>query len=169
MTTIATEFLPGNLVRARGREWVVQSDTRLADGACALRLRPLGGSDDDVITLLPELEEFSPVEPATFEQPNPAQVGNHAAALLLRDALRLKLRAGGGPFRSFDNIAVEPCAYQLVPLLMALRLSASSNIPKMSSGLKNCAMPGCGSLPLYPRAASREAKHWSRLRGARQA
>jgi hypothetical protein len=54
MTTTATEFLPGNLVRARGREWVVQSDTRLADGASALRLRPLGGSDDDVITLLPE-------------------------------------------------------------------------------------------------------------------
>ena len=122
MTTTATEFLPGNLVRARGREWVVQSDTRLADGACALRLRPLGGSDDDVITLLPELEAFSPVEPATFEKPNPAQAGNHAAALLLRDALRLKLRAGAGPFRSFGNIAVEPRAYQLVPLLMALRL-----------------------------------------------
>lgn len=121
MTTSVTEFLPGNLVRARGREWVVQSDTRLADGGSALRLRPLGGSDDDVITLLPELE-FSPVEPATFEQPDPAQAGNHAAALLLRDALRLKLRAGAGPFRSFGNIAVEPRAYQLVPLLMALRL-----------------------------------------------
>ncbi|WP_064306463.1 helicase-related protein, partial [Acidithiobacillus caldus] len=46
-----------------------------------------------------------------------------AAALLLRDALRLKLRAGGGPFRAFGNIALEPRAYQLVPLLMAMRLS----------------------------------------------
>lgn len=53
----------------------------------------------------------------------PARAGNHAAALLLRAALRLKLRAGAGPFRSFGNIAVEPRAYQLVPLLMALRLS----------------------------------------------
>ncbi|EQD59824.1 SNF2-related protein, partial [mine drainage metagenome] len=33
------------------------------------------------------------------------------------------MRAGGGPFRAFGNIAVEPRAYQLVPLLMALRLS----------------------------------------------
>lgn len=121
MTTTASEFLPGNLVRARGREWVVQSDNCAADGATALRLRPLGGSDHDVITLAPELE-FSPVEPATFAPPDPAHAGNHAAALLLRDALRLKLRAGAGPFRSFGNIAVEPRAYQLVPLLMALRL-----------------------------------------------
>jgi hypothetical protein len=55
--------------------------------------------------------------------PDPSMPGNHAAALLLRDALRLKLRAGGGPFRSFGNIAVEPRGYQLVPLLMALRLT----------------------------------------------
>jgi len=111
-------FLPGNLVRARGREWVVQSDSQ----PDWLRLRPLGGADDDIIALIPELE-LQPVESATFPWPDPSRPGNHAAALLLRDALRLKLRAGGGPFRSFGNIAVEPRAYQLVPLLMALRLS----------------------------------------------
>jgi SNF2 family DNA or RNA helicase len=38
------------------------------------------------------------------------------------DALQLKLRSGAGPFRSFGNIAVEPRAYQLVPLLMAMKL-----------------------------------------------
>ena len=123
MTTATHDFNPGNLVRARNREWVVQaSDNRQNDGSSLLRLRPLGGADEDIITLIPELE-FTPVEPATFAWPNPDQAGNHAAALLLRDALRLKLRAGGGPFRSFGNIAVEPRAYQLVPLLMALRLS----------------------------------------------
>lgn len=123
MTTATHDFHPGNLVRARNREWVVQSsDNRQSDGSSLLRLRPLGGADEDIITLIPELE-FAPVEPATFAWPNPDQSGNHAAALLLRDALRLKLRAGGGPFRSFGNIAVEPRAYQLVPLLMALRLS----------------------------------------------
>lgn len=37
------------------------------------------------------------------------------------DALQLKLRSGAGPFRSFGNIAVEPRAYQLVPLLMAMK------------------------------------------------
>lgn len=123
MTAATYDFHPGNLVRARNREWVVQAaGSRQGDGNGLLRLRPLGGADEDIITLIPELE-FAPVEPATFAWPNPDQAGNHAAALLLRDALRLKLRAGGGPFRSFGNIAVEPRAYQLVPLLMALRLS----------------------------------------------
>lgn len=111
-------FMPGNLVRARGRDWVVQSESK----PDWLLLRPLGGTNDDVVSLIPELE-FQPVEPATFPWPDPERPGNHAAALLLRDALRLKLRAGGGPFRSFGNIAVEPRAYQLVPLLMALRLT----------------------------------------------
>jgi len=112
------DFMPGNLVRARGREWVVQTDSQ----SDWLRLRPLGGADEDIIALIPDLE-LEPVEPATFSLPDPARPGNHAAALLLRDALRLKLRAGGGPFRSFGNIAVEPRSYQLVPLLMALRLA----------------------------------------------
>ncbi len=111
------DFLPGNLVRARGREWVVQGESRRD----WLRLRPLGGADDAIVGLIPALE-LQPVEAATFPWPDPTHPGNHGAALLLRDALRLKLRAGGGPFRSFGNIAVEPRGYQLVPLLMALRL-----------------------------------------------
>ena len=118
MSISNANFSIGNLVRARGREWVVQPESK----ADWLRLRPLGGSDDEIIALMPELE-FQPVEQATFPTPDPEKLGNHAAALLLRDALRLKLRAGGGPFRSFGNIAVEPRAYQLVPLLMALRLT----------------------------------------------
>ena len=111
-------FTPGNLIKARGREWVVQPDSQ----PNWLRLRPLGGADEDVIALIPELE-FQPIESATFPWPDAERPGNHSGALLLRDALRLKLRAGGGPFRSFGNIAVEPRAYQLVPLLMALRLT----------------------------------------------
>lgn len=111
-------YLPGNLVHARGREWVVQNESR----SDWLRLRPLGGTDDDVIALIPELE-LEPVKSATFPWPDAEKPGNYSGALLLRDALRLKLRTGGGPFRSFGNIAVEPRAYQLVPLLMALRLS----------------------------------------------
>ena len=41
---------------------------------------------------------------------------------MLSDALRLSLRRGAGPFRSAARVAFEPRAYQLVPLLMALRL-----------------------------------------------
>ncbi len=118
MTTLEHDFLPGNLVRARGREWVVQTDSHRD----WLRLRPLGGAEDETIALIPQLE-LAPVEHATFDLPDPTLAGNHAAAVLLRDALRLTLRAGAGPFRSFGNIAVEPRGYQLVPLLMALRLS----------------------------------------------
>ena len=79
MTILEHDFLPGNLVRARGREWVVQSDSRRD----WLRLRPLSGADDESIALIPELE-LHPVEPATFDWPDPARAGNHAAALLLR-------------------------------------------------------------------------------------
>ena len=118
MTELSYRFNPGSLIQARGREWVVQTGS----DSDWLRLRPLGGSDEDGILLIPDLE-LEPVAPASFPWPDPSQAGNHAAALLLRDALRLKLRAGAGPFRSFGNIAVEPRAYQLVPLLMAFRLS----------------------------------------------
>lgn len=111
------EFVPGALVRVRGREWVVQP----ASSPECLQLRPLGGSDEDIATLIPALEP-TPPSSATFPWPDPQRPGTHDAARLLRDALRLKLHAGAGPFRSFGNIAVEPRAYQLVPLLMALRL-----------------------------------------------
>lgn len=117
MTPPTAEFSPGALVRARGREWVVQPGST----ADALSLRPLGGSEEDIALILPDLE-LTPPEPATFPLPDPARHGSHQSATLLRDAIHLKLRNGAGPFRSFGNIAVEPRAYQLVPLLMALRL-----------------------------------------------
>ena len=60
--------------------------------------------------------------PATFDLPDPADVGDFRSARLLRDALRLGFRSSAGPFRSFGRIAVEPRPYQLVPLLMALKL-----------------------------------------------
>ncbi|RIV88366.1 helicase, partial [Aurantiacibacter xanthus] len=41
---------------------------------------------------------------------------------MLADALRLAMRRGAGPFRSAAQLGVEPRAYQLVPLLMALKL-----------------------------------------------
>ena len=110
------QYTPGSLVRARGREWIVLmgSDDEM------LRLRPLSGSEEDVTLLDPSLET-EPVTDASFPAPTAAQVGSHGGALLLRDALMLSLRRGAGPFRSVGQIAVEPRAYQLVPLLMALK------------------------------------------------
>ena len=112
----SSEFRPGDLVRARGREWVVLPET----GQDLLRLRPLGGAEDDSTLIFLPLEPEKP-RTARFDPPDPENPGSQEAALLLRDALRLKLRAGAGPFRSFGNLNFEPRAYQLVPLLMALK------------------------------------------------
>jgi len=117
MNAPVPEFLPGSLVSARGREWIVlpESDQQ------TLRLRPLGGGERDETLIYLPLER-QPVQPATFPWPTVDQARNHSASQMLLDALQLKLRSGAGPFRSFGNIAVEPRAYQLVPLLMALKL-----------------------------------------------
>jgi superfamily II DNA or RNA helicase len=108
-------FAPGALVRARGREWIVLPGS----DADVLRLRPLSGSEEDAALLHTRLEPG--IEPASFPPPAPAPQAGQEAAMLLRDALLLSLRRGAGPFRSFGNLAFEPRAYQLVPLLMALR------------------------------------------------
>lgn len=100
-------------MKARGREWVVLPESE----PDLLVLRPLGGSDDDIAAVFP----FEPVEEARFAPPEPSDLGDQRAAGLLRTALRVGFRSGAGPFRSLAGIAVEPRAYQLVPLLMALR------------------------------------------------
>jgi superfamily II DNA or RNA helicase len=109
-----TNYAVGSLIRARGREWVVlpESEDDL------LVLRPLGGSDEDVAGVLPALEL---VESATFDDPDPRDLGDAASAGLLRSALRIGFRSSGGPFRSFAGLTVTPRSYQLVPLLMALK------------------------------------------------
>ena len=118
MNTPVAEFYPGSLVSARGREWIVLPEST----ADTLRLRPLGGGEQDESLIYLPLEP-QPVGPASFPWPVVQQARNHSASQLLMDALQLKLRSGAGPFRSFGNIAVEPRAYQLVPLLMALKQS----------------------------------------------
>ncbi|WP_205191493.1 helicase-related protein [Burkholderia sp. LMG 13014] len=117
MNAPTPEFHPGSLISARGREWVVLPEST----AETLRLRPLGGGEHDETLIYLPLEKPQTVRPATFPWPTVAQARNHTASQMLLDALQLKLRSGAGPFRSFGNIAVEPRAYQLVPLLMALK------------------------------------------------
>jgi len=86
----------------------------------ALRLRPLTGSEQEAETLIPELEA-EPITYAAFDPPVGDRPGGREAAQLLRDALRLSLRRGAGPFRGAGKINFEPRAYQLAPLMMALR------------------------------------------------
>jgi len=114
---MTVNFAPGDLVRARGREWVALPSPR--DGILALR--PLTGSENDTVILDPALEML-PVSAARFDLPADAAPTVQSKAALLADALRLTLRRGAGPFRSAAQLAFEPRTYQLVPLLMALRL-----------------------------------------------
>jgi superfamily II DNA or RNA helicase len=116
---MALSFSPGDLVRVRGREWV----TLPAPRAGVIALRPLSGNENDVVVLDPSLE-ISSVEVARFDLPEDARSTVQTKAALLADALRLTLRRGAGPFRSAAQLAFEPRTYQLVPLLMALRLQS---------------------------------------------
>ena len=43
------------------------------------------------------------------------------ASWLLYDAARLAFRNGAGPFRALAKLSFRPRAYQMVPLIMALR------------------------------------------------
>lgn len=115
MTTLTSTWVPavGTLVRARGREWVVQpgGDEQL------VLLQPLGGGSDDITGVFAD----EGIEPATFPAPTLADVGNAASTALLRTALRVGFTTSAGPFRSLARLAVTPRSYQYVPLLMALK------------------------------------------------
>ncbi|HUX88000.1 MAG TPA: DEAD/DEAH box helicase, partial [Chloroflexota bacterium] len=117
MAVAPPPFAIGSLVRARGRDWIVLP----SDDPEVLMLRPLGGTDDDARGIYWPLERAEIVS-ATLGPPDPAHTGNAVSAELLRNAARLGFRSAAGPFRSMARIAVEPRPYQLVPLLLALRL-----------------------------------------------
>ena len=110
-----TVFPPGTLVKARGREWVVLPESE----GDVLMVRPIGGVDDEVVGISRSIETITS---AKFSLPKPELAGDFNSCRMLRDAARLSTRSATGPFRSFGKIAVEPRPYQLVPLLMAMRL-----------------------------------------------
>lgn len=111
-------YTPGSLVRARGRDWVIESDSTPE----LLHLRPLAGSVAESCWLIPALEQAEDAPtPAVFPPPSVEHRGNRNELGLLQSAMRMRMRSGAGPFRSFGNISVQPRIYQLVPLLMALR------------------------------------------------
>jgi SNF2 family DNA or RNA helicase len=108
---------PGSIVSCRNRQWVVLP----SDRDDIIRLRPLSGNEDEIAGIYRSLDLES-IESATFPPPQATSVKNHEAALLLMDAARLLLRSGAGPFRSLGRLSLRPRPYQLVPLLMALKL-----------------------------------------------
>ena len=112
-----TDYVPGALVRARGRDWIVLPNEEPG----VLRLRPVDGLDAEAVGIYRSLEPDA-VEPSRYLPPDPEKAGDFTGGLLLRDAVRLGLRSGAGPFRSMGRLSVAPRPYQFVPLIMALRM-----------------------------------------------
>ena len=81
-------FAPGNIVAARGREWIVLPES----SEDLLMVRPLGGTDVEVTGICRELEEITG---AALDLPDANHVGDHRSCQLLRDAVRLGFRSSG--------------------------------------------------------------------------
>ena len=116
---------PGSIVTCRNREWVMLP----SDDDSLILLRPLTGATDDIVAVHKGLANLiggelplERVASATFPLPTTADLADAGSAHLLWQAARLTLREGATPFRSFGRISIRPRVYQLVPLLMALRL-----------------------------------------------
>ena len=110
---------PGKLVTLRGRDWIVLPSD---DPENLLVVKPLGGSEDEIagIYLPLGLPSERPVD-ARFKNPAKEDLGEISTAKLLYDSARLAFRNGAGPFRSLAKLSFRPRAYQMVPLIMALR------------------------------------------------
>ncbi len=117
---IATSSLPkrspGSIIEARGRMWVVLPGSTPE----IVRAKPLGASEAEETRLFPFMED---VGEAKASWPGPENLGRLASTRLLFRAARLATRSGAGPYRSLGKISIEPKPYQMVPLMMALRMS----------------------------------------------
>jgi superfamily II DNA or RNA helicase len=117
---------PGSIVRCRNRLWVLLP----SDDPNLYLLRPLTGSQDEVIALHRELSNLiastipeERLEPATFPLPSSDDISDAYSSKLLWHSARLTLRESAAPFRSLGRISIRPRPYQLVPLLMALKIN----------------------------------------------
>ncbi len=116
----------GSIVRFRNRDWILLPSS----DSDRLLLRPLTGTTDDVVAVYRQLSELLgysyPTErivPSAFPLPSPDRVADATALRLFWQAARLLLREGATPLRSLGRISVRPRTYQLVPLMLALRLN----------------------------------------------
>ena len=107
-------FAPGDLVYARGREWVALPSPD-ADTLC---LRPLSGAEADAQLIHPALER-EPVRPARFELPSPAQTPATLPFCVSR-------RSAGAPAR-------RPCEVVAMPeiILAHRRATARSQAARL--------------------------------------
>lgn len=113
------DFNPGSLVTLRNRPWVVlpSEDPNL------LLLKPLGGSDDEITGIFkPLANEADTPQTYNFVKPTEKNLGDFGSAKLLYNAARLSFRNAAGPFRCLGKLSFRPRSYQMVPLIMALKM-----------------------------------------------
>jgi len=110
-------YRTGSLVNVRGRDWVVQA----SPDENILALKPMGGSEEEQIGIYLPLGLDPDLRSSEFGPPEARHIGHLGLARILLDALRLGFRSGAGPFRCMGKLSFRPKAYQLVPLIMALR------------------------------------------------
>lgn len=116
---VTTEHKPGTLVHYRQRDWMVLP----SDNADLLCIRPLGGSEEETTAVyLPLQLPTEKITSAQFPEPKATEIGSFDTARLLYDAFRLSFRNASGPFRCMGKLSFRPRAYQLIPLVMALKL-----------------------------------------------
>ena len=102
---------PGNLVRARGRDWVVQAGS----DETVLVLRPLRGGDD-VVYIAPDLQQ-EPVRAAVFDDPKPSQLLNMRSGTLFRGGFDAEAPQWSHPSdrstyrRGAENLSAGTVAY----------------------------------------------------------
>ena len=115
---MTTSLQPGKLVSLRGRDWVVLP----SDDPDLLVVKPLGGTEEETTGIyLPLAIPDDMPRDARFAPPVSEDLGDIATARLLYEAARLAFRNGAGPFRALAKLSFRPRAYQIVPLVMALR------------------------------------------------
>lgn len=116
---MAFDFTPGSLVTLRNRPWVVLP----SDDRELFLIKPLGGSDNEITGIYKPLGNESDIPVSyNFRKPGIPDLGDFRSARLLYNASRLLFRNAAGPFRCLGKLSFRPRAYQMVPLIMALKM-----------------------------------------------
>lgn len=113
------EYKTGTLVDFRNRPWIVQQSS----DKNVVILKPLGGTDAEIIGLYLPLYDNFQLQSYHFEPPKVEDLkrGWQESAYILYDACRLSFRDVAGPFKCLGRLSFEPRPYQMVPLLLALK------------------------------------------------
>ncbi len=112
-------FKPGSLVTLRNRPWIVLP----SDDKDVFLIKPLGGSEEEITGIYIPLANQSDLPKSyNFKKPDKTDIGDFYSAKLLYNAARLSFRQAAGPFRCLGKLSFRPRSYQMVPLIMALKL-----------------------------------------------